>query len=713
MELQLFRGYTECRPTSVTIEEVVDLIRNDESLTNLTLRHRLQLQRHGTPHASTADKRSSPCIAAAVRFSGGKRREHIVAWTGLSLVDIDQVEAGKMPSLLDLIRRDPHTLLAYTTISGQGVRILYRWQLEQGEAMDTGNPPAPENLRLYHRAFQAGNSHYAGLLGMETDGQCKNATRLCGLAHDAGAYYNPDALPFGLTAERKLKKGRNGRSHALQQVLPVVTGELAKAGIVYEAGHRNEYISRMGYLMNLYGVSIEELTEWAVGEFADYRDDVAAVLRSCYTHTDEHGTRRLPRKQAETPEDERPLYPTVEDIARRLTGRGDYRYNVITGKCEHRPHTGREAEDGTVPAEEAAWTPIDNRFVHSVWRDLANSFKVVRTQDIHQMLMSEFVPPFNPFEQYFAGLPAWDGQTDYIAQVASTVRTRPNEDEEDDVTFEWAFRKWIVALVAGLFDRDKVNEEILVLVGRQGIYKTTWLNHLLPPALRGYFHTKTDSGRFDKDDKLALAEFALICLEEIEAMRPSELNQLKSLVTDKLINERPAYAHYKEERTHIASFCGTSNNQQFLNDESGERRWLAFNVENICSPHDHPLPYEGLYAQAYHLWREGFNYWFEGEEIERLNRHAQAFQVPDLISDLIHTHYRVPVPGEKSLFVTTADIVARISYAFKAAPAAHHIRPIMLEAGFKMVRRANRRGYLAVVLNNDQIEASRRLLATV
>ena len=353
--------------------------------------------------------------------------------------------------------------------------------------------------------------------------------------------------------------------------------------------------------------------------------------------------------------------------------------------------------------------PIDNRFIHTLWKGLAARFKIVRVQDVHQLLMSEFMPAFNPFEDYFNNLPAWDGVTDYIGQVAATVTTVADPDIPDDITFEWAFRKWIVALVAGLFDTDKVNEEILVLVGKQGTYKTTWLSRLLPPELRSYFRIKTDSRHFDKDDKLSLAEFALICLEELETLRPSELNQLKALTTDKVINERPAYARFKEERVHIASFCGTSNNIQFLNDPSGERRWLPFEIERIACPHDYTFSYEGLYAQALHLWREGFPYWFEGEENDRLNRHNNRFEVPDLLHDLIHTHYRVPIPGEPAVFLTTADIVAHIGYALKTPPPLHHIGRIMKEAGYTSLRHGGRRGYLVIRLDSERIEAARRM----
>ena len=87
-----------------------------------------------------------------------------------------------------------------------------------------------------------------------------------------------------------------------------------------------------------------------------------------------------------------------------------------------------------------------------------------------------------------------------------------------------------------------------------------------------------------KDDLLTLTQYALVCCEELDTMRPAELNQLKATVTMTSIDERAAYAYYHEHRKHIASFCGTGNNPQFLSDPTGNRRWLPFEVESIVSP---------------------------------------------------------------------------------------------------------------------------------
>jgi predicted P-loop ATPase len=134
--------------------------------------------------------------------------------------------------------------------------------------------------------------------------------------------------------------------------------------------------------------------------------------------------------------------------------------------------------------------------------------------------------------------------------------------------FYACLRKWLVAMIAGWLDDEVVNQEILVFVGRQGIYKTTWFNALLPPVLKMFFHSNTSFGNMTKDEVLKLSMYGLICCEELDTMKPSEMNRLKWAVTTTVTDERRPYAHYAERRNHIASYCGTGNNTQFIDDET-------------------------------------------------------------------------------------------------------------------------------------------------
>ena len=136
-------------------------------------------------------------------------------------------------------------------------------------------------------------------------------------------------------------------------------------------------------------------------------------------------------------------------------------------------------------------------------------------------------------------LPPWTPeQGDAIMGLSLTVNVKGGSDEQ--LLFYEYLRKWLVAMVASWVDEKVVNNVMLVLIGEQGVYKTTWFSRLLPPQLRDYFYTKTNSGLVSKDDLLVLAEYGLVCWEELDTMAPKELNKLKAAMTMPSINERAA-----------------------------------------------------------------------------------------------------------------------------------------------------------------------------
>ena len=121
----------------------------------------------------------------------GKQTTHVTRVTGLSICDIDHVEESQMETVRGKIWSDSHTVLAYTTISGEGFRVIFAYVGEQGSP--------PENGILYRAAYKKGNQYYADLCGVEYDGQCSNITRLSGMAHDPEACLNSQAEPFLIT----------------------------------------------------------------------------------------------------------------------------------------------------------------------------------------------------------------------------------------------------------------------------------------------------------------------------------------------------------------------------------------------------------------------------------------------------------------------------------------------------------------------------------
>lgn len=685
--LSLFKGYSDTVPVPVTLSEVVRLIKEDKVLAEHTEKCRYY-RSQGQRWAADREKAACPCFAVAVRFENGRQKAHISGWTGLTMVDFDHLPKEQMREVLSQVCGDPHTLLAYATISGEGVRVVCRYELE-GDVTDDNRSP------LYIQVFRGVNEYYHKLTKCAFDPACKNATRLSGLAHDEQVYFQPNAESFSFDFSQLKKKSGSLRMGRVERVVARVREELDRQGVVYAPHHHNEYIMRMGYLMNEFGLSLKQAIDWADGRFPEYDGNVAAIFRSCYADMEAHGRRaaelRPPRKRRET--EARRGLATPDEIEGFLTTQAEFRKNVVTGKEEMRYP---EAKD---------FVELTDRLVNSLWSRMTKEGHNVRLCDVHSVLESEFVPEFNPFVQYFRSLPEWDGTTDYIGQLAATVHV-----EGDAALFDTCFRKWLVASVVSLMVKEVTNHEILVLVGRQGCYKTTWLARLLPPELRRYFCVRASNGRLTKDDNLALSEFALICLEEIDELRQSELNQLKALVTLPAVNERRAYGHYKENRPHIASFCGTTNHPEFLNDPTGSRRWLPFTVKHIDDPYMHPVDYAGVYAQALSLWKTGFRYWFDEKEIAQVNARNERFETASLETDLILASFRVPMPGEECLFLTVGEILQHISGGMKNPLSAVKVGLALRKAGFEHLRVGGKRGYRVVMYTCEEVNRNRRAL---
>lgn len=669
----LFKGFRDTCPHAVTWDEVFRLLTSGE-LKESTERFRY-FQSHGLENDARLVKSSAPGITPAVQCSGGRRMEQISGYTRFSLGDFDHIPPEDVQRCLALLRTDEHAFLVYITFSGEGLRIIF---------------PA-DDVTSYSETFRQGNEYFAALIGHEYDPQCKNPGRLSSLCHDPEAFYNPHALPLHILPKPKPrpadKPATRRTCHAvLKDAEGAVLAELEKWGYRYEAGRHNEYISRAAYLLNRYGVDEKEALAWALVRFADYgASQVEPAVCSCYRQTAEHGTIPLPTAAGANGKGGR-KFASMEEIENFLTSQARFRHNVITNQCE------------VAMGEDKHFCQLTDRDVNTLWKRLNTEIGRVYVKDLQNIINSEYVPLFRPFPAYLESLPLWDGVTDYIGRLAATVHVKG-----DQACFAEYFRKWFVGIIATLMVEDTVNHEILVLIGNQGIYKTTWFHYLLPPALRRYFYAKTNSNRMDKDDKLTLSEFALVCFEEIDGLRPSDLNQLKAMTTLPKINERPSYGHYKEQRPHIASFCGTGNSLQFLTDPTGNRRWLPFEVESIDNPYECPVNYEGVYSQAHALWKGGFNHWFEKEDIARLAEHNRDFEAPLLEEELIRSYYRRPLLGEQPKFVTTARILERINAAIRQPLSPVKIGMVMKKLGFEAIRSGGLRGYLLVACTPDEI----------
>ena len=401
------------------------------------------------------------------------------------------------------------------------------------------------------------------------------------------------------------------------------------------------------------------------------------------------------------------------------------RYDVVGGKLQIRDTNN-------------LWREMTKQEINSAVCACAQEYKInVTNREIITVLQSNIVPSVHPLREYVLSCPDYNPGTeiDWIDWVASQVRIADSASSgvtyeqaqsaselsepltsgsNTDVLWRVCFKKWFVGMVASWMYDDVVNHQVLVLIGKQGIFKTTWLEHLIPPALRAYCCKLANTTQINKDDRLRLAEFGLINLDELDSMSSRELNTMKSIITATDVNERVAYGYTKERKIRLASFCASSNRREFLTDITGNRRWLPFEVESIENPFQSILPYERMYAQARYLIQYGFNYWFDLDDIATLEEHNESFRAQESEEQLLPILFDVPAEG-RGEFMTTAQISERlVTYGnIKKPMPLNRLGMLLGQMGFKNIRAGKQRvcGWLVYQYSQDEIRSMQKIYA--
>ena len=683
LRVSLFQNNTAYQSRAIDIYEVVRQIKHDSWVKQLTEEYH-RLEHNVSPQVAKREikEQKMPSFSVAVLFNGvGKQVTHITSFTGLVYCDIDHVEHRE--EAFQRCKADPHTFLLYRTV-GDGLRVISIFERADG------NPHL--NAIPYAAAYKKANELFAELAGTPYDRQCGNVNRLSGFAHDPEVYFNPEAVPFQVTEEEMLQENfSEGResgkprkeyakgTHSAEPELawPVVKQMMTRRDIEFGAGTHHDYVLHAAYAFNRLGCDKDDLQTWAEQEWAEYEGkERRRTIDWLYKKYESlHGTWRL-NKQGRSRGEVSMI--TMEEICAWLIQHHiELMYNQVTDQtffCNR--NKGDE------------WQQMDGRAVASLRCTIAkDTGKRVLKADVMDVIQSDFARLVHPVRDYINGLQSWDG-IDRVAELAAHVTAEPVSErqsaKEAQELMQWALHKWLVASVATWMSDEQANQTIFTLIGPQGIYKTTFFRYLLPPVLRPYFWENAHNSFASKDDHIALAENCFVEIEEVGVSRERELSELKSLATSVKVKERKPYGRFPEVRHRLASFCATGNTEEFLTDETGNRRWLCFKVSRIDDPHGWQMNYDQLYAQLRDQHRDGFRYYFDLEEKERVEEQNRAFSVMSDEEQLILQRYRKPKLTDTPVkWLTAANIAQQIGGGNGRGFSSKLIGNILRKLGFK------------------------------
>lgn len=316
-----------------------------------------------------------------------------------------------------------------------------------------------------------------------------------------------------------------------------------------------------------------------------------------------------------------------------------FRYNVVKDVVEW----GRLNEAQT-------FCVLDSYHLNSLVRELEHAGHVIGADRLLRLLQSDFVPRVDPIQTYFESLPLITGSK-AITALASTVMV------EDPEEWEVFLTKWLVACVANVLALDGCqNHTCLVLIGGQGLYKTTWLNLLCPPSLSAQY---LFTGKIDPDNKDTLSllaeNFLLNIDDQLAVLTGRSSDALKTLITLPAIKVRRPYAPLFTHLPRRASFMASVNESGFLTDATGSRRFLPVHAQQIDINAAKSAEIDQVWAEAHMLFRQGYRYWFNAEEIEALNVRNDAFRHTTIEYEVVAKYL---MPG--STQVTLAELKSEL-----------------------------------------------------
>ena len=338
-----------------------------------------------------------------------------------------------------------------------------------------------------------------------------------------------------------------------------------------------------------------------------------------------------------------------------------FRRNVLNGKVEY---AVKPTED-----QEPLWKPLTQTALNSI---------IIRAKrecvcengspksDIVEYVNSDEIDTFDPIADYLEHLPKWDGEN----HVANLFNRLPGVDSE----LMGFLATWLRSVVAHWLQMDTIhgNECVPTLIGAQGCGKTTFFVRLLPPHLRAYYLDHLNlSNKFDKE--MALTNNLLVNIDELESIRPSQQASLKQTLSKSKVNGRPIYGASQEDRARYASFVATTNNPHPLTDVTGSRRYICMTIpDGKYIDNTGEINYDQLYAQVlFELREQKSPYWFNNDEVARIQQLNQNFLEQKDIADIISICFRKPEPGELAQSMNCDGLLDIITKEFPLVKTTH------------------------------------------
>lgn len=220
-------------------------------------------------------------------------------------------------------------------------------------------------------------------------------------------------------------------------------------------------------------------------------------------------------------------------------------------------------------------------------------------------------------------------------------------------------RKIFCAGIARIFTPGIKFDYLPALIGAQGIGKSTFIRIM---GKDWYSESLKVSDMKDKTAAEKLLGSWVIEISEMDGMNTTKADTLKSFLSAQQDKYRPAYGRETVTNKRQCIIIGTSNEREFLKDDTGNRRFRPIDVgknaptKNVFT--ELPEVIDQMWAEAYALWVLGEPLYPDAEMAEEAEREQEAHRHEDPRKGIVEEFLKLPVPvGWYSM-----NSITRLSY---------------------------------------------------
>jgi putative DNA primase/helicase len=197
---------------------------------------------------------------------------------------------------------------------------------------------------------------------------------------------------------------------------------------------------------------------------------------------------------------------------------------------------------------------------------------------------------YDSIVDYFKSL-VWDN-VPRIDTWLTTVYGTPNDEYHRAVG-----SNFLKAIVQRNVHPGSKFDHVFVVESSQGKNKSTAFS-----ILGGEWYVETSMSTDTKDFFMQLQGKMIVEFAEGETLSRTEVKRMKAIITTQVDRFRPAYGRFMQEYKRRCVFTMTTNEDTYLKDDTGNRRWLPTKLEREGGADIKWLKEnrDQLFAEAYH-----------------------------------------------------------------------------------------------------------------